>query len=211
MPIADIYAAAVDIFYSTPTRCGQEAGAHLYSGVRHGLLARSQRQAITACRRGNTAICSISNEVCRGARPPKFACNDSAPVAIPSGALDRTGGETEREDGLLCEEDGTVTVRDSLDALLQARCTCGIYRCNSLPSMGTTGLAVNGHSEPLSLLQVLPQDIREPLVQHPCRASLLEVGAELVACLYCSQLSITTTTCSSQREYDVARYMFRSS
>ena len=37
---------------------------------------------------------------------------------------------------------------------------------------------------PLSLLQVLPQDIREPLVQHPCRASLLEVGAELVACLH---------------------------
>ena len=31
------------------------------------------------------------------------------------------GGDTEREDGLLCEEDGTVTVRDSLDALLQVR------------------------------------------------------------------------------------------
>ena len=77
------------------------------------------------------------------------------------------GGETEREDGLLCEEDGTVTVRDSLDALLQVggqsdACMQIIPRTQPttpLPSLG----------------QVLPQDIREPLVQHPCRASLLEV------------------------------------
>jgi hypothetical protein len=28
-------------------------------------------------------------------------------------------GDSVQDDGLLCEEDGTVTVRDSLDALLQ--------------------------------------------------------------------------------------------
>ena len=33
----------------------------------------------------------------------------------------RIGGDGEAEEGLLCEEDGTVTVRDSLDALLQVR------------------------------------------------------------------------------------------
>ncbi|BDA41586.1 Uncharacterized protein ycf45 [Coccomyxa sp. Obi] len=55
------------------------------------------------------------------------------------------GTDTVRDDGLLCEEDGTVTVRDSLDALLQ----------------------------------VLPEDIREPLVQHQNRASLLEVVLDL--------------------------------
>ncbi|KAK9908951.1 hypothetical protein WJX75_005083 [Coccomyxa subellipsoidea] len=55
------------------------------------------------------------------------------------------GSDSVREDGLLCEEDGTVTVRDSLDALLL----------------------------------VLPEDIREPLVQHQNRASLLEVVLDL--------------------------------
>ncbi len=33
--------------------------------------------------------------------------------------LGLSGTDTVRDDGLLCEEDGTVTVRDSLDALLQ--------------------------------------------------------------------------------------------
>ena len=33
------------------------------------------------------------------------------------------GGDGERDEGLLCEEDGTVTVRDSLDALLHVSYT----------------------------------------------------------------------------------------
>ena len=44
------------------------------------------------------------------------ACNVSGLSVFPW-----TGGDGEAEEGLLCEEDGTVTVRDSLDALLQVR------------------------------------------------------------------------------------------
>lgn len=44
------------------------------------------------------------------------ACNDSGLSVVTW-----TGGDGEAEEGLLCEEDGTVTVRDSLDALLQVR------------------------------------------------------------------------------------------
>ena len=42
-----------------------------------------------------------------------------------SNILHHAGGDSGREDGtdLLCEEDGTVTVRDSLDALLQVSYT----------------------------------------------------------------------------------------
>ena len=57
-----------------------------------------------------------------------------------------------------------------------------VYICSLLLRMGTTGVA---DSKPPALLQVLPQDIREPLVLHPCRASLLEVGAGLLHA-YCS-------------------------
>ncbi len=49
--------------------------------------------------------------------PPEYACLTCKSLIY----LHYAGGDSGREDGtdLLCEEDGTVTVRDSLDALLQ--------------------------------------------------------------------------------------------
>lgn len=65
------------------------------------------------------------------------------------------------EDGVLQEQDGTVFVQDDLDALLQVRCA----HCLILP------LRAFQMQRP----QVLPLDIRQPLVNHPGRANLLEV------------------------------------
>jgi hypothetical protein len=72
------------------------------------------------------------------------------------------------------EEDGSVIIQDDLDALLQVKLqeapSCYIYQFIICPTL----------IDRLSLLrdcnlQVLPQDIRNPLVSHKNRASLLEV------------------------------------
>ena len=76
------HTSAIGNDHFTTCRCGQEPGVQLCLGVRHP-LPRSQRQAKAACRRGHTAICSINNDFCRGARPSTLACNDLAPIAIP--------------------------------------------------------------------------------------------------------------------------------
>lgn len=131
--------------------------------LRRALALRPRRW----CRPAGKDV-KAASELCRGMYTHKMCYSAGRDPALPKAWLPLfAGGETEREDGLLCEEDGTVTVRDSLDALLQVggqsdACMQIIPRTQPtrpLPSLG----------------QVLPQDIREPLVQHPCRASLLEV------------------------------------
>lgn len=59
---------------------------------------------------------------------------------------------------MLQEQDGTVFVQDDLDALLQVCAWCLI------PPAGLSNAS-----------QVLPLDLRQPLVNHPDRANLLEV------------------------------------
>ena len=54
--------------------------------------------------------------------------------SVESNCLRCTGGDGESDEGLLCEEDVTVTVRDSLDALLQVRCTSLAMHPTQLPA-----------------------------------------------------------------------------
>lgn len=114
--------------------------------------------------------------------PPTLpACTRSPPFPAPGADC-------------LAEEDGSVIVRDDLDALLQvcgclwalSAATAPCASCSTpLPLLAP---ATSCHSAIIpprlpalsSALQVLPADIREPLVNHPERASLLEVVLDLV-------------------------------
>ena len=67
----------------------------------------------------------------------------------------------------LHEEDGTVTIQDDLNALLQVSSEAYLQQRAHLLA---TLISSNA-----SLPQVLPPDIRSPLEQHRNRAYLLEV------------------------------------
>lgn len=80
----------------------------------------------------------------------------------------------------LPEEDGSVLVRDDLDALLEVSAasltSVGCSRVLLLMPFTCSCPVLWQDSLPHDPVQVLPPDIRGPLVNHPQRSSLLEVS-----------------------------------